>query len=246
MGGLAVNLAGLFAVPVAVVLSIPDRPQHPDAPPSGWCGETAIQEALLHRGVWMSQRAIHDAGKSKHPDLYSQDIPVALGALSVDYVRFAPTKGATFEAFVRDALLAGDPVLAGVKLLPTAHPEWGLDHFVLVVGHGPKGYLVDTTWNDQRWIGPATTKGISFTGAFYGLRIRGLPRPAHRRPALLTVLSESKKEVVLEARCPNPKSTVERRATALGSVLESRPPSPAHVLKLPAAATAHLSCAIPP
>lgn len=240
------SLVGLFALPLAVTLPIPDRPQHPDAPPSGWCGETAIQEALLHRGVWMSQRAIHAAGNAKHPDLYSQDIPVALAALSVDFVTFAPKKGATFEAFVRDALLAGDPVLAGVKLLPTAHPEWGLDHFVLVVGHGPDGYLVDTTWNDQRWIAPSTKKGISFAGAFYGLRIRGLSRPEHRRPALLTVQSETKTHVVLALRCAIPKSTFERRATPLGKALESWPAASVQVVTLPAASAAHFSCVVPP
>ena len=44
----------LFAVAMKLALAIPARKQHEDAPPSGWCGETAIQEGLLHLGVWAS------------------------------------------------------------------------------------------------------------------------------------------------------------------------------------------------
>ncbi len=54
-------------------------------------------------------------------------------------------------------------MLAGVKVLPTQHPEWGLDHFVLVVGHGDQGLLVNTTWGDRRWVRDTDTPGADMT-----------------------------------------------------------------------------------
>src|SRR5215210_6311635 len=60
------------------LLPIPARAQAPESPPSGWCGETAIQEGLLHLGVWAPQALINQAGHPSHPDLYSPDMPVAL------------------------------------------------------------------------------------------------------------------------------------------------------------------------
>src|SRR5687767_11164644 len=130
-----------------VLLPIPARAQAPESPPSGWCGETAIQEGLLYLGVWAPQRLINQAGHPSHPDLYSPDIPVALAELGVRTIVY-PARGKGYEPFakwIRASIEDGDPVLAGVKILPTEHPEWGLDHFVLVVGHGTKGLLVNTT-----------------------------------------------------------------------------------------------------
>ena len=70
------------------VLNIPDRPHAPERPREGWCGECAIQQALLFHGAYYHQRDINKAGKPKHPDLYARDIPVALKAL-----RFRATYG---------------------------------------------------------------------------------------------------------------------------------------------------------
>jgi hypothetical protein len=189
----------LLAAAPSKELPIPDRKQHASSPPSGWCGETAIQEALLYSGVWASQKQIHAAGKSKHPDLYSDEIPIALTELGVKFTKHAGKT--SYEQFVRDAIDAGDPVLAGVKILPSEHPTWGLDHFVLVVGYGPSGFLTNTTWDKQQWISATAAKGISFKGAFYGLRIRGSgPR--------LRVMEETDKKVKLSVDCPKPRIAV--------------------------------------
>jgi hypothetical protein len=181
---------------LTLVLAIPDRPQAPESPPSGWCGETAIQEGLLHLGMWASQKKIHDAGKSKHPDLYSNELPTALANLGVVTSTFA---GKDYAQFVEDALNDGDPVIAGVKILPTEHPKWGLDHFVLVVGYGPKGFLVNTTWNKQQWASAQSTNGISFANAFYAIRMKSIAGLKH--PARLRVLSEDDKTVKLAIDC---------------------------------------------
>lgn len=220
MGEVAVRALLLMAVlaapkPTFVSLDIPARKQHANAPPSGWCGETAIQEGLLHLGVWASQRIIHDAGKSKHPDLYSDELPTALAQLGVTYATYAPkNKGfGAYEAFVRDAVNNGDPVLAGVKILPSEHPTWGLDHFVLVVGHGQQGLLANTTWGTRVWASETTTEGISFKNAFYALRLTGVVRSKGALPARLTVLEETLATVKLRIACVADKGDhrVERR-----------------------------------
>ena len=192
-----------------VVLPIPDREQDARSPPSGWCGETAIQEGLLHLGGWASQAAIHRAGKPVHPDLYSNEIPIALAALGVQYSFYVPKKNekkekkgyAAYAQWVRDAIDQGDPVLAGVKLVPTEHPSWGLDHFVLVVGYGKRGLLVNTTWGRKEWVSDVATNGLSFENAFYGLRLRGSSPPKGARAARLSVIDETPSRVQLRVEC---------------------------------------------
>jgi hypothetical protein len=184
------------------LLPIAARSQAAESPRAGWCGETAIQEALLHVGAWAPQRAINRAGKPVHPDLYAQDIPVALTELGVRYAVYTQGKGfEPFARWVRVALEQGDPVLVGVKILPTQHPEWGLDHFVLAVGHGTKGLLVNTTWGSRRWVGDTTTPGLSLRDAFYGLRILGFALAPNERAARLTVLEETRTTVKLRVTC---------------------------------------------
>ncbi len=183
-------------------LPIPARRHAPEAPPEGWCGETAIQEGLLTLGMWAPQRFINKAGKPVHPDLYSSDLPVALTALGVRYAVYGGGRG--FDGFAKwagKAVDEGDPVIAGVKILPTQHPEWGLDHFVLVVGHGGEGLLVNTTWGSRRWVADTTTAGLSFRNAFYGIRLLALTLPPQAYPARVAVLAESLTEVKLRITC---------------------------------------------
>jgi len=186
-----------------VELSIPPRKQAAESPPSGWCGETAIQEALLYFGVWASQRHINRAGKPKHPDLYSSDIPVALHNLGVEYEFYSrrPRGLTKYLAWIQAALKRGEPVLAGVKLLPTQHPEWGLDHFVLVVGYGPRGLLVNTTWGHRAWANDTTDSGISFKNVTYGIRLRGVVPPGNGIGARLSIVDERENAVKLRVIC---------------------------------------------
>jgi hypothetical protein len=191
-----------LAAEAAFALSIPARDQAAESPAEGWCGETAIQEGLLYLGIWAPQRIIHRAGRPRHPDLYADEIPIALTMLGVRYT-FYPAKARSFPAFAawaRGALADGDPVLAGVKILPTAHPRWDLDHFVLVVGHGAKGLLVNTTWGSRAWVTDGET-GLSFKDAVYGIRLHGLRLAANARPARLAVLAEGEATVTVRASC---------------------------------------------
>jgi hypothetical protein len=219
-------LGGAMAVPAdpaadaVVVLPIPDRGHAPEAPPSGWCGESAIQQALLHFGVWASQRRIHAAGKSAHPDLYSNEIPVALASMEMQFARYAPKKPgfAAYQAWVRGALDQGDPVLAGLKILPTEHPEWGLDHFVVAVGYGEKGLLVNTTWARREWVSDTKTPGLSFANAFYAIHVHGASISKNANHARLDVLEETGASVKLRVTCvrldANAKVRLERRKRA--------------------------------
>lgn len=191
-------------VEAGTALPIAPRKQHADAPQAGWCGETAIQEALLYFGVWAPQRSIHAAGKPSHADLYAHEIPTALDAFEVHYELYAArVRGfGPYERWVRRAIDAGHPVLAGVKIFPTAHPDWGLDHFVLAVGHGDAGLLVNTTWGTRHWVGESDREGLSLKNAFFAIRLKGRRVGAGRRPARLEVLSEDDKRVKLLVRCP--------------------------------------------
>lgn len=216
----------------ALVLPIAPREHARGAPPEGWCGETAIQEGLLHLGVWAPQRLINRAGRPAHPDLYSNDIPVALTDLGVRYTFYPGGRG--FDAFatwIRAALEAGDPVLAGVKILPTKHPEWGLDHFVLVVGYGRDGaaeaardrLLVNTTWGHREWVSDTTTPGLSFLKAGYAIRLSGVALAPNARSARLAVLEENDTTVKVRIMCTGLEKgapyTMERR----GSRTDAKP-----------------------
>lgn len=196
-----------------VVLPIPARSQARESPRSGWCGETAIQEALLYLGVWAPQRLIHKTGNPSHPDLYSNDIPVALTALGVEHTFYRATKGG-FESFaywIRTAIDAATPVLAGVKILPTAHPEWGLDHFVLVVGYGERGLLVNTTWGTREWVRDTDTRGLSFKNAAYAIRIESLRGMQDAKPARISVLEEGDNRLRVHIACINARYRIERK-----------------------------------
>ncbi|MDB5220812.1 MAG: hypothetical protein JWO86_8739 [Myxococcaceae bacterium] len=215
----------LGAPTTPVVLPITPREHAREAPPEGWCGETAIQEGLLHLGVWAPQRLINKVGKPAHPDLYSTDIPVALTDLGVRYTFYPGGRGFdAFAAWIRAAIDAGDPVLAGVKILPTKHPEWGLDHFVLVVGYGKDAgnaggdrLLVNTTWGHREWVADTNTPGLSFAKAGYAIRMSGLAMTPNARAARLVVLEENDARVRVHVVCTGLEKgasyTIERRGS---------------------------------
>jgi hypothetical protein len=232
------------AGPVDVVLPIAARAQAPESPPSGWCGETAIQEGLLHLGIWAPQKTINRAGRPSHPDLYSSEIPGALSAFGVRFTMYAGGTGyAAFVKWTQAAIDAGDPVLAGVKILPTAHPEWGLDHFVLAVGYGERGLLVNTTWGHREWVGDELAKGLSFHHAVYGIRILGRKLPTSRATAArLTFLGEREGDAgaahtTLRVSCTGDASAPVRE---IGSTIERlREPE----ISVPSDAVARFHCA---
>ncbi len=208
-----------------VALAIPDLPQDPSSPPSGWCGETAIQQSLLPFGIYAPQPLIHAAGKPKHPDLYSDELPIALAALGAK-ITFYPSKTPGFLAYsrwVQAAIDDGDPVVAGVKILPTDHPEWGLDHFVLAIGYGEKGLLVNTTWEKRAWVADTTTPGLSFKNAFYAIRVRGVEVPKGSTAAVLRIVEQGASALRLEVTCLGAETSATLRLERRRKLSEAKP-----------------------
>ena len=196
--------------PDSVQLPIPDRSQGPGAPRSGWCGESAIQQALLYYGAYLPQAAVNRAGSPAHADLYAQDIPVALRKLGVRF-RWAehPDALPRFYAWLRAELRAGRPVFAGVKIHPTEHPEWSLDHFVLLSGYDARGFVFNTTWGKRQHrtiaqLSSTTRRGLAFanrTGRAFALAVDGGAPWAGATPTRLHVLRESATHLEVVVMC---------------------------------------------
>lgn len=167
---LTVTCDGAVRQAKTVDLGIPDRAWAPDRPDLkvGWCGEASIQMALSYFGKEISQHDINKAGSPAHADLYAHDIDPALQTLGVKYRAF-DTGGADvsgFIAWIRAELDMGRPVFCGLKIYPDQHPNWSLDHFVLVVGYKPGALLVNTQLDasGQLWISESQLK--SFEGGY--------------------------------------------------------------------------------
>ena len=86
-----------------------------------------------------------------------------------------------FVKWVRGEVAAGHPVLLGVKIYPTGHPEWNVDHFVLATGCTESSLTLNTTWGKQesRSIALLSSKekGMSLINSihtFFGYSITGL------------------------------------------------------------------------
>ena len=178
---LVASAVGTHAADKAICLEIPDTGQEKRKPKSGWCGEAAIQMAMSYYGAYASQQAINRAGKPVHPDLYSDEVPVAMSNLGMEFKAWRGEGMPAFLRWVQGELTAGHPVLLGVKIYPTAHPEWGLDHFVLAVGCTKESLTYNTTWKRQETRSLALLssreKGLSIanrSGRYYGLAITGI------------------------------------------------------------------------
>jgi hypothetical protein len=188
-------------------LNIPDVGQERRRPNEGWCGESSIQMALAYYGGYASQKAINRAGKPAHPDIYEEDVPVAMKALGMEYRAWQGDGLQAFVKWVRDELAAGHPVLLGVKIYPTGHADWAVDHFVLASGCTKTDLTLNTTWGRQekRSIARLSSKekGMSFINGIntlFGYSISGLrlsPSPANLKPTRLQIRRIGDKQVEL-------------------------------------------------
>ena len=205
--GRALEPANPKANAKAVSLDIADTGQEQRRPAGGWCGEAAIQMALSYYGAYASQQAINRAGKPEHPDLYAHEIPRAMRNMGLEYSAW---KGDGLEAFlkwIRSQLAEGHPALLGVKIYPTAHPEWALDHFVLAVGCTEEALTFNTTWGrkETKTFARLSTqdKGLSFAnryGTYFGYAITGMKLESIQtgtKPTLVTICRDGYKQVKL-------------------------------------------------
>lgn len=194
----------------AVSLNIPDRKHAPGAPEEGWCAESALQQALLYYGAYFPQRHINRIGRPAHPDLYAGEIPATLERLGVRYQWATPHDDLPrFMRWIRSRIQAGQPVFAGVKIHPSKHPEWGLDHFVLVVGYDGGALTLNTTWGQRARRTHAqlgsTAKGLAFAnryGRYYAMSVAG-PRVRWRGEATtrMVVEREGPERLEVSVRC---------------------------------------------
>lgn len=194
-----------------VLLGIAARDHALGRPPEGWCGEVAIQETMLYYGVYYPQDMINEAGKPVHPDLYSNEIPIALKNLSMEF-QYWNNESANLGDFLdwlRKQIADGTPVLTGVKIYPTQHDEWGLDHFVLTVGVKEKSLVFNTTWGFRYTLSErqlrSTDKGFSFANkynSYYGISIKGFHRREDAvRPVRLFVQKETADRLAVIVKC---------------------------------------------
>ena len=177
-----------------LLLPIAARNHAPERPEAGWCAETAIQEALLYYGAYAPQRLINKAGKPRHPDLYWSDVPVAMRKLGLKYQRWSGDGDLDdFMDWIEEQLDAGRPVIAGVKIHPTEHPSWGLDHMVLIVGYEQgQALYINTTWGHRKRFTrkalATAKKGIAFHNRsehYFAYAIKGLPAYDQHQPTEL-------------------------------------------------------------
>ena len=176
-----------------ICLNIAPREDAPEHPSEGWCAEVAIQEALLSLGAYFPQKVVNAAGRPEHPDLYADEIPTALENLHVKYEAW-PWDGPRqelprFLRWTRRWIAAGHPVLVGVKIYPTEHDDWSLDHFCLAVGAADTALVLNTAWGyrvtcTERQL-TSLQDGFSFANdqhRYYGISIQGMDAiPARRR-----------------------------------------------------------------
>lgn len=135
--------------PESEILEIPDRAQAPEAPSEGWCGEACIQMAALYFGEFFEQSYINQIAEPAHPGLYSNDIPIALGRLGLVISQWSLEEDSDINEFLswlKSNVGNGYPVICGVKINPTANPEWYADHFVLIKGYDVDSLTYNTTW----------------------------------------------------------------------------------------------------
>ena len=128
----------------AVLLPIADRQWKDGAPDECWCGETSIQRVALHYGAWIPQPMINALGKPTHPDLWEEDLPIALENLGLKHERAQSKTVEEFTAWIIAELRLGHPVIVGAKVFPTSHPDWDVDHIMPVVGFTSKGLVFNT------------------------------------------------------------------------------------------------------
>ncbi len=197
-----------FAPPLdAVRLPIADRAWAPGAPPEGWCGEASVQMVALHFGVFVPQAVAHALGRPAHVDLWEDDLPTALRALGLEFETFEGRGEAALLTFTVGHLRRGHPVILGVKLVPSPHPQQAVDHLMPAVGFGPGGLVVDTNFPQGQqavpWAALRARDGLSLSspqGRQFAWAVTGPGGVAGTRPVSVQVAPEQGQPLDVEVR----------------------------------------------
>ena len=104
----------------------------------GSCGEACLSTIFDMQGKPMSQEKINKAGGNPGRGLYGDEIIKVLKEKEITYKDISiNTRNISVYLYKRiiPSIKANNPVLLGVTVYPTEHPEWLLDHFILLVGY---------------------------------------------------------------------------------------------------------------
>jgi hypothetical protein len=205
--GAAATKSAVTVADKLVRFDIPDTGQEWRKPKSGWCGESSIQMALSYYGAYASQKEINRAGKPAQPDLYDTNLPTALKGVGLEFKLWDGSGLKPFFNWVRAEVAAGHLVIMGMKINPTIHPDWRLDHFVLVVGSTEDSLIYNTTWKkrETRSLKLMSTqdKGLSLANpdnTYFGCAITGSklkPAQPQFKPTRVTIVRDGDKVVEL-------------------------------------------------
>jgi len=128
---------------------IPDilPPRHRLDIEEGSCGEACLWSVLHWKGVEITQIEINQEAGFLERGLHADELTIPLREHNVGFINLSESVETSdsvltarrYREFLYDDVVAavkrGNPILIGVKVLPTSFPDWPLDHFVLVVGY---------------------------------------------------------------------------------------------------------------
>ncbi|TYB31260.1 MAG: hypothetical protein FXF47_05025 [Candidatus Mcinerneyibacterium aminivorans] len=116
----------------------------------GSCGETCLWSITNKLNLNKTQLEINMAGTDKNRGLHADEIAKAVEKFDVSYNTLSRSVDSNSKKQLKknyykflyegviNAVKRGNPVIIGVKVLPTRFEQWALDHFVLVVGYNSK------------------------------------------------------------------------------------------------------------
>ncbi len=179
------------ALPESVLIDIPPRPYYGGN--LDFCGEVVLEEALAYYGKQVPQLEInHLGGGDGHVGLHFNEILRALASLNVDFdswgLHITGERGYdTYIQKLKRILADGHPILAGVKVNPTRHPEWSADHFILLVGYDAQSFIYNMpdsrssrTFEEFQFGDPGTGHGLTFSNPYdyySGIEFKGAAAP---------------------------------------------------------------------
>jgi hypothetical protein len=180
------TVIGFFMTDSAHADKLLDIPPLPYAQ-SDYCGEVCIQEALVFLGKYVSQSDINRAGGGNGVvGLWSEDVVAALRNLNAVFDSWwleSPDYDRYIE-MIKGKIDSNYPVLIGVKINPTSHPNWICDHFVLVVGYTADSFIFNDpsarrtrTFLEFKNGDAGSGSGYTITnpfGTFFGVSFEGL------------------------------------------------------------------------
>lgn len=161
---------------------IPAIAQDPTCPPDGWCGEAAIQMAMMYYGVYAPQKVINAAGHPSHPDLWSNELGPAMEAFGFSGTGLPTGSTSEFITALKPVLHEGTPVILGINVFSKGH---GDAHFCIAAKYDDQTLTVNTTWEMTPRVYPwgkmAVRDGLTLADTFMGLAVVPPPILASHR-----------------------------------------------------------------